>query len=224
MREHRSLGPTGRAGGVADERDVVGVAPVDLGFDQSGLLRAKLAALGDSDDTGKKRRLLDEAGVGFYPVADHLTLRTLDIDRRAEEYTKLGYAYSETIEYEDWYAKVYRKTGYPALFVDQAYSDDRGRTSIIPGWVNKFGDQVFHHVAVRVEDIEQAMERLKARGVVFTGQIVGARGGQLRQIFTVPEMVDGQSFSVLELTERHRGYQGFSPPQADSLMKSTVAR
>jgi len=50
--------------------------------------------------------------------------------------------------------------GYPALFVDQAYSDDRGRTSIIPGWVRTFGDQVFHHVAVRVEDIEQAMERL----------------------------------------------------------------
>lgn len=170
------------------------------------------------------RDSLDEAGVGFYSVADHLTLRTLDIDRRAEEFTRLGYGYSETIEYEDWYAKVYRKVGYPALFVDQAYSDERGRTSIIPGWVNTFGDQVFHHVAVRVEDIELAMERLKAKGVVFTGQIVGARGGQLRQIFTAPELVDGQPFSVLELAERHRGYQGFSPPQADSLMKSTLVR
>ena len=170
------------------------------------------------------RTSLDEAGVGFYPVADHLTLRTLDIDRRAEEFTRLGYVYSDTIEYEDWYAKVYRKVGYPALFVDQAYFGERGRTSIIPGWVNRFGDQVFHHVAVRVEDIERAMERLKAKGVVFTGQIVGARGGQLRQIFTVPEMVDGQPFSVLELAERHRGYQGFSPPQADSLMKSTLVR
>ena len=170
------------------------------------------------------RDLLEAAGVGFYPVADHLTLRTLNIDRRAEEYTRLGYGHSETIEYEDWYAKVYRKVGYPALFVDQAYLDDRGRTSIIPGWVNKFSDQVFHHVAVRVEDIEQAIERLKAQGVVFAGQIVGTRGGQLRQIFTVPEMIDGQPFSVLELAERHRGYQGFSPPQADSLMKSTVVR
>jgi hypothetical protein len=170
------------------------------------------------------RNSLNEAGVGFYPVADHLTLRTLNIDRRAEEFTTLGYGYSETIEYEDWYAKVYRKIGYPALFVDQAYADHRGRTSIIPGWVSKFGDQVFHHVAVRVENIEQAIERLKAQGVVFTGQIVGARGGQLRQIFTAPEIIDDQPFSVLELTERHRGYQGFSPPQADSLMKSTVVR
>ena len=170
------------------------------------------------------RDSLDEAGVGFYPVADHLTLRTMDIDRRAEEFTKLGYVYSETIEYEDWYAKVYRKLGYPALFVDQAYPGDRGRTSIITGWVKKFGDRVFHHVAVRVEDIERAIEQLKAKGVVFTGQIVGARGDQLRQIFTAPELVEGQPFSVLELTERHRGYQGFSPPQADSLMKSTVIR
>ena len=163
-------------------------------------------------------------GVGFLPVIDHLTLRTADIDRRAEEFVSLGYGYSETLQYDDWYAKVYRKTGYPALFVDQAYPDDRGKTSIIPGWVRRFGDQVFHHVAVRVEDIEQAIAQLTKQGVAFSGQIVGARGGQLRQIFTVPEMVDGHPFSVLELAERHRGYQGFSPPQADSLMKSTVGR
>lgn len=170
------------------------------------------------------KELLDATGVGFSPVVDHLTLRTLDVDRRARQFTDLGYVESETLHYDDWYAKVYRKAGYPALFVDQAYPDERGKTSIIPGWVRKFGDRVFHHVAVRVEDIERAIERLKARGVVFAGAIVGARGGQLRQIFTAPEIVDGHPFSVLELAERHRGYQGFSPPQADSLMKSTVER
>ena len=198
-------------------------------MDQSAELDALIAKMIDdyvlrNRAANMLRDSLDQAGVGFSPVADHLTLRTMDIDRRAEEFTKLGYGYSETIEYQDWYAKVYRKVGYPALFVDQAYSGERGRTSIIPGWVNTFGDQVFHHVAVRVEDIEQAIERLKGQGVVFTGEIVGARGGQLRQIFTAPEMVEGQPFSVLELTERHRGYQGFSPPQADSLMKSTVLK
>ena len=54
-------------------------------------------------------------------------------------------------------------------------------------------------------------------------EIVGERGGVLRQIFSVPEMVDGEPFSVLELAERHAGYLGFMPPQADSLMRSTVA-
>lgn len=168
--------------------------------------------------------MLDEAGVGFTPVIDHVTVRTLDIDRRAEPFIALGYAFDETLEYDDWYAKVYRKAGYPALFVDQAYGGDRGRTSIIPGWVQQFGDQVFHHVAVRVENIETAVRQLKQKGIVFAGNIVGARGDALRQIFSSPEMIEGHPFSVLELAERHRGYLGFLPPQADSLMKSTAPR
>lgn len=166
--------------------------------------------------------LLKDAGVGLTPVIDHVTLRTLDIDHRAEQFLALGYCFDETLEYDDWYAKVYRKTGYPALFVDQAYPGDRGRTSIIPGWVNTFGDQVFHHIAVRVEDIDHAVQQLKKHGIVFAGHIVGARGDSLRQIFSSPEMVDGHPFSVLELAERHQGYLGFLPPQADSLMKSTA--
>lgn len=168
--------------------------------------------------------MLDDAGVGLMPVVDHLTLRTTDIDRRAGQFVALGYSYDETLNYDDWYAKVYRKAGYPALFVDQAYQDDRGKTSIITAWVKKFGDQVFHHIAVRVEDIEKAVAQLQKKGVVFAGNIVGAQGGHLRQVFSAPEPVEGQPFSVLELAERHRGYQGFLPPQADSLMQSTAPR
>lgn len=167
---------------------------------------------------------LDEVGVGFKPAVDHLTIRTLDIDRRAEEFLRLGYAYSETLQYEDWFAKVYRAAGFPPLFVDQAYPDARGRTSLIPAWVAKFGDRALHHVAVQVEDIEWAIHRLKAQGIVFTGDIVGARSTPLRQIFTVPERVQGEAFSVLELTERHQGFLGFSPPQADALMRSTAGK
>ena len=166
---------------------------------------------------------LHDAGVGLSPVLDHITVRTLSIDQRADQFVRLGYVYSETLHYQDWWAKVYRAPGYPALFVDQAYDDERGKTSIIPGWVNTFGDQTLHHVAVRVEDIEACIQKFISRGVRFTGEIVGERGGDLRQIFSVPEQVNGEPFSVLELTERHHGYQGFSPPQANSLMQSTVA-
>jgi catechol 2,3-dioxygenase-like lactoylglutathione lyase family enzyme len=167
---------------------------------------------------------LDQVGGGFFPVADHLTFRTDDIDRRAEEFLILGYQLSETLEYEDWYAKVYRTPGYPPLFIDQAYPGDRGQTSLIPAWVRRFGDRTLHHVAIRVEDIELAMARLRSAGVNFAGHIVGVRGSALRQVFTLPEEVDGAPFSVVELTERHEGYLGFSPPQADSLMKSTKNR
>ena len=166
--------------------------------------------------------LLNDIGVGFSPVIDHLTIRTADIDARVQEFLELGYSHSETLNFDDWYAKVYRCVGYPALFVDQAYSDERGKTSIIPGWVRQFGDHAFHHLAIRVQNIEQAIAKLRSRDVAFAGEIVGPRGGKLRQIFTAPEIVSGHPFSVLELAERHEGYQGFSPPQADSLMKATV--
>ena len=111
------------------------------------------------------KQQLDRVGVGFSPLADHLTFRTYDIDYRAEEFIGLGYSFSETIEYQDWFAKVYRKPGYPALFIDQAYTDARGRTSIIPGWVAQFGDRTLHHIAVRVEDIDMAIERLQQEGI-----------------------------------------------------------
>ena len=167
---------------------------------------------------------LNEIGIGLFPVVDHITIRTGSIDPRAEEFLLLGYAYAETLEYDDWWAKVYRAPGCPALFVDQAYDGERGKTSIIPAWVKEFGDRTLHHIAVRVADIETSIQRLTAKGVMFAGQIVGERGGDLRQIFTVPEQVNGQGFSVLELAERHRGFQGFSPPHANSLMQSTVTR
>ncbi len=170
------------------------------------------------------RDALDEVGVGLVPVLDHLTIRTFSIDRSAEQFVRLGYAYSETLEYDDWFAKVYRAPGYPTLFVDQAYEGARGKTSIIPGWVAKFGDHTFHHIAVRVEDIEKCIGRLQSKAVVFAGKIVGEKGENLRQIFTEPEQVDGEPFSVLELAERHQGFQGFSPPKADSLMQSTVKK
>ncbi|WP_454061142.1 VOC family protein [Candidatus Nitrospira salsa] len=165
---------------------------------------------------------LNEVGVGVFPVIDHITVRTLNIDQRAEAFLQLGYAYSETLHYEDWWAKVYRASGYPALFVDQAYDDERGKTSIIPGWVNTFGDRTLHHIAILVQDIDQAIEASQKRGIGFAGAVIGERGEDLRQIFTVPEKVESQPFSVLELTERHNGYQGFSPPQANRLMQSTV--
>lgn len=170
------------------------------------------------------RDALEEIGIGLFPIVDHITIRTGSIDPRAEEFVLLGYAYSETLEYDDWWAKVYRAPGCPALFVDQAYDGERGKTSIIPGWVKQFGDRTLHHIAVRVEDIEISIQRLTAKGVKFAGQVVGERRGPLRQIFTVPEQVGGHAFSVLELAERHRGFQGFSPPHANSLMQSTVAR
>ncbi|MBI2066945.1 MAG: hypothetical protein HYW02_05955 [Deltaproteobacteria bacterium] len=168
---------------------------------------------------------LELSGVGLYPLVDHITVRTFDVDKRAKEFLALGFEYDREIgvlEYDNWWAKVYRKPGYPAIFVDQAYSGKRGEGCVIPPWVEKFGDKTLHHIAVRVNDIEKAISFLKAKQVDCVGEIVGARGSYLRQIFTKSEVRDGKPFSVLELTERHEGYLGFLPPQADGLMKSSI--
>ncbi|HET6369892.1 MAG TPA: hypothetical protein VFG95_01760 [Nitrospiria bacterium] len=173
------------------------------------------------------RIYVDEAQKRDWPVVlDHITVRCLDVDRRAQEFLKLGYEdRNELVEYPDqgWWAKVYRRKGYPALFIDQAYADARGEQSILPGWVNKFGDRVLHHVAVRVDDIEVAVDVLNKRGVEFSGKIVGAPGTRLRQIFSAAEVREGMAFSVLELAER-KGYEGFYPEQADSLMQSSTKK
>lgn len=162
---------------------------------------------------------------GWPLIIDHITIRCLNIDRRAEPFLKKGgYRFEgETVEYPDqgWWAKVYRRDGYPALFIDQAYEDARGKKSIIPQWVARFGDQLLHHVAVRVADIDEAVAALQKRGVEFSGAVVGNKGTRLRQIFTASEVRNGEAFSVLELTQRN-GYDGFYPDQADSLMQSSV--
>ncbi len=171
---------------------------------------------------------LTRIGVGLFPVVDHITVRTLDVDRRAKEFLRLGFTWDKSVgkrgilEYDDWWAKVYRKPGLPAVFIDQAFEGPRGKTSVIPPWVRRFSDRVLHHIAVRVGEIEEAVATMKRRGIPFAGGIVGKRGGDLRQIFTAADVRNGHPFTVVELIERHRGYNGFSPPSADALMKSSV--
>lgn len=171
--------------------------------------------------------LLKRAGVGLMPVIDHCAIRTHNVEKRAVEMLSHGFQYDEklgVLEFDNWWAKIYRKPGYPALFIDQAFAGERGHKSLIPEWVYAHGDGHFHHIAVLVEDIEFAITALKANGVEFAGEVVGVRGSDLRQIFTQPEIKGGKVFTVLELTERHRGYQGFLPPQANGLMESTRLR
>ena len=171
---------------------------------------------------------LGKIGVGLFPLVDHITVRTLDVNKRSKEFLRLGFRWDKNVgkngilEYDDWWAKVYRKPGLPAVFIDQSFKGPRGKTSVIPPWVNRFSDKVLHHIAVRVDEIEEAVKKMKRNGISFAGEVVGSKGSDLRQIFTAAEEKGGQPFSVVEIIERHRGYAGFQPPQADSLMKSSV--
>ncbi|MBI1821344.1 MAG: hypothetical protein HY036_05550 [Nitrospirae bacterium] len=157
-------------------------------------------------------------------IIDHAAIRCMDVDKRAKEFLNTGYEHkSEMIEYPEqgWWAKVYRKKNHPALFIDQDYTEKKGANSPITPWVKKFGDRVLHHIAVRVTNIDQTKKEMEQKGVEFSGDIIGAPGTRLRQIFTAAEIKNGSPFTVLELTERNN-YDGFYPDQADGLMKSST--
>ena len=177
---------------------------------------------------GLLQRELNKVGIGLMPVVDHITVRTFDVNKSAKEFLRLGFTWDKKqgkngiLEYDDWWAKVFRKPGLPAIFIDQAFAGARGKTSVIPPWVKRFSSKTLHHIAVRVDEIENAVAALKKRGVSFAGPIVGARGTVLRQVFTAADVKKRQPFTVVEIIERHKGYAGFQPPQADSLMKSSV--
>lgn len=155
---------------------------------------------------------LDALGIGLRPVLDHISIRTNDVQERAREFEALGFAYDDrlgVIERDEWWAKVYRKPGFPALYIDQAFIDGRGERSPIPKWVERFSDGQLHHLAICVDTMERAIERFQEIGVRFTGQIIGDPGSAFRSIYTEPEQVDGEAFTTLELVERRWGYTGF---------------
>ena len=119
---------------------------------------------------------LSNCRVGLMPLIDHCTLRTLDVDKRAEDLFPLGFSHDQTLstlEFDNWWAKIYRKSGYPSLLVDQAFAGERGVASLIPDWVHTHGDQCFHHIAILVEDIDHAIEKMKSRKIEFLVRLLG---------------------------------------------------
>ena len=165
---------------------------------------------------------IKQAGIGWYQLVDHVTFRTYDVEKKAKEIENLGYSLTDTLEFKNWWGNIYALKGRPLIFIDQSFEGEKGEGSLIKEWVDEFGDRVFHHIAIRVEDIDYSVEFLQSNlHIEFSSAINGEPGANLRQIFTKPEIQNGKAFSVLELIERNNGYMGLLPPQADKLMEST---
>lgn len=165
------------------------------------------------------RDTFESIGAGLRPVIDHLSIRTLDVAERALEFEALGFSYDDilgTMERDSWWAKAYRKPGYPAIYIDQPFGDLRGHESPMREWVERFGDSGLHHLALSVDNIDHAVDRMRGLGVHLSGSISGLVGGPFRQAYTTPVFVEGQPFTVLELVERRWGFIGFWSPMATS--------
>jgi hypothetical protein len=86
---------------------------------------------------------LPNFGVGLMPVINHCTLHTPDVDKRAGNLLPIGFSHDQalvTLKFYDWWAKLYRKPGYPSFFVDQAFAGKRGELSLILDWIHIYGD------------------------------------------------------------------------------------
>jgi len=165
---------------------------------------------------------IKQAGVGWFQLVDHVTFRTYSVEKKAKDIAGFGYKKIETLEFQNWWGNIYSAKGSPLIFLDQSYEGEKGKGSLIKEWVDEFGDQCFHHIAIHVEDIEHSVEFFKSKlDIEFSSDVLGKSKADLRQIFTKPEIKNGKAFSVLELIERNNGYEGLLPPQADQLMEST---
>jgi len=165
---------------------------------------------------------IKQAGVGWFQMIDHITFRTHNIEKKAQEIKVFGYVYEETLEFKNWWGNIYSLKGMPLVFIDQSYEGKKGEGSLIKEWVDDFGDEGLHHLAILVENIEESVDFFISKlNIEFSSGIYGDPKANLRQIFTKPEIKNGKAFSVLELIERNNGYLGLLPPQADKLMEST---
>lgn len=160
-------------------------------------------------------------GVGLWPLVDHLTFRAVDIAKRAGEFCSQGYHEDKTIgmlEGHDWWGKVFRKTGYPSLLIEQPFAGKRGEKSVVLEWIHQFGDKQPHHLAIRVDNLTQAMYFMEKQGIPFSYQSSATQhSADFKRVFTEPSRRDGKSYSMLELIERHRGFAGFAHPLLDAV-------
>lgn len=161
-------------------------------------------------------------------LVDHCTIRTLDIMRVEEWLCAEGFKKMSdgTVDMGDWFLQSFYKIGYPTIVVDQPHDENMSENcggKIIFDWVKTFGDNQFHHIAVRVSDIEQAVKKWAQWGVSFAGGVICDKKTGLKQIFTKPVERDGHSYTVLEFIERPPGCTGLVVPNADKLVLSVYS-
>ncbi|MFA6600299.1 MAG: VOC family protein [Candidatus Omnitrophota bacterium] len=159
-------------------------------------------------------------GVGLRPVVDHLAFFTANIHKRAAEFTACGYApkgSGGSMKGSCWHARVYARPGYPSVMLFEPAAGSKG---CVEKWLHAFGEEVPHHLAVKVDNLENAIFYLEKQGIPFAGSALGSKDAKLRQIFASPDMKDRRPYTVLELTERHGGYEGFVEAHTCDLLKS----
>ena len=154
-------------------------------------------------------RGLSLVGIGVRPVLDHFVFRTVHLKERTREFLDLGYERDHTakvLEPRGHGVEVLRRGCAPPILVEHPH-EKAGLE-----WVAHFGDQKPYAMALRVDDLEDAVFHLEKQAVAFLRPPAGKHGEVLREIAAVPDMKDSRPASYLVLVERHAGDARFYSP------------
>ncbi|EFK97065.1 hypothetical protein LDC_0900 [sediment metagenome] len=147
-------------------------------------------------------RGLSLVGVGLRPVLDHIAFRTLHLKQREQEFLDLGYEKDVTAKVllkKGHGMEVFRRGCAAAIILEHPHE----KSGL--DWIAAFGDREPYYLAVRVEDLDEAVFCLEKQGIGFLRPMAGHRDDHLRQVAAVPEMKNGKEYSHLVLVERHAG-------------------
>ena len=154
-------------------------------------------------------RGLSLVGIGVRPVLDHFIFRTVHLKERAKEFLEFGYerdTSAKVLEHKGHGVEVLRYGCAPAVLIEHPH-EKAGLD-----WVAHFGDKRPYAMALRVDDVEEAVFRLEKQSVGFIRPPVGKRGETLREIAARPETKDEKNAHYLVLVERYAGDQRFYSP------------
>jgi len=154
-------------------------------------------------------RGLSLVGVGLRPILDHFIFRTVHLKERAAEFLEMGYERdpaAKILERKGHSVEVFRKGCAPAILVEHPHE----KTGL--EWVAHFGDKKPYAMALRVDDIEEAVFHLEKQSVGFLRPPAGKCGEALREIAALPEVKEGKNAHHLILVERHASDQRFYSP------------
>ena len=154
-------------------------------------------------------RGLSLVGIGLRPVLDHFIFRTVHLKERVSEFLNLGYERDLTAKvlgHKGHGVEVFRKGDAPAILVEHPH-EKAGLD-----WVGHFGDKKPYAMALRVEDLDEAVFRMEKQAVGFIRPPAGKHGETLREIAALPEVKDSKHAHHLILVERQLGDARFYAP------------
>ncbi|AGK60536.1 methylmalonyl-CoA epimerase [Archaeoglobus sulfaticallidus PM70-1] len=125
---------------------------------------------------------------------DHIGIAVKNLDEAVELYKKLGFEVKGIEEVEEQKVKVAMlPVGESKIELLEATSPE----SAIAKFIEKRGEGI-HHIAINVEDIERALEKVKAEGLTLIDEKPRIGAGGKKVAFVHPKSTKGVLLEFVE--------------------------